>query len=114
MRRLGSLIGILALVLVGLSTSGGQRVRAQEATPAACPTTTEDENVALIHQLDTALDAGQDGSAFFAADYVIHLSSGQDVPGTSMTWRPDHLADYPNLTLTEDLVVAQDDLVAVH
>ena len=87
---------------------------AQEATPAACPTTTEEENAALISQLDAALDAGQDGSAFFADDVVIHLASGEDVPGASFSWRPDLLADYPNLTLKEDLVVAQDDLVAVH
>jgi predicted ester cyclase len=113
-RRLGSLIGILALLVVGLSTPGGQRVSAQEATPGACPTTTAEENAALITELDADLDAGQDGSDLFADDFVIHLASGEDIPGTSLNWRADRLADYPNLTVTQDLVVAQDDLVAIH
>jgi predicted ester cyclase len=107
---LSAIIGLFLVVAVSVQP----RAIAQEATPAACPTTTEEENVALITQLHEALDAGEDASSLFGAEHVIHVATGEDITNNSPTWLSDRLADYPDLTLTEDLAVAQDDLVAVY
>jgi predicted ester cyclase len=114
MRRLGTVISVLAILVLGLTTTVGRSTSAQEATPAACPTTTEEENVGLINQLHETLDAGEDTSSLFADEYVIHVPSGEDITSDSSTWLSDRLADYPDLTLTENLVAAQDDIVAVY
>jgi len=89
MRRLGSpSVGIVVLVL-GLLVSMGRSVGAQDATPAACPTTTAEENAALVSDLFAAVAAGEDVTSFYAAQHIVHTAAGQDLPNSAPTWFTD-------------------------
>jgi predicted ester cyclase len=114
MRRLGSpSVGIVVLVL-GLLVSMGRSVGAQDATPAACPTTTEEENAALVSDLFAAVAAGEDVTRFYPAQHIVHTAAGEDLPNTAPSWFMDRMAAYPDRSVTLEQVVAQDDRVAVY
>src|SRR5215213_10179962 len=114
MRRLVSPILVIAVLVLGLMAIMGRSVGAQDATPAACPTTTEDENATLVTHLFAAVAAGEDVTRFYAAKHIVHTAAGQDLPNTAPNWFTDRLAAYPDRTVALDQVVAQDDRVAVY
>jgi steroid delta-isomerase-like uncharacterized protein len=93
------------------------RVAAQEATPAAeCPATTPEENKALVTQWFDALGSGNaDAVAALAADDIIYHDASPEVAaetGGTEDWADSRQADYPDLTVTVDRVIAEGDLVA--
>jgi predicted ester cyclase len=96
-------LGVLAIV--------GQSALARDTTPSDCSTTTQEENAALITQLIETVDAGEDVAPFFAKEHVSHTSTGVDMPNNGPQWFSDRQADFPDLTVTSDLLVAQDSLV---
>src|SRR5215211_5240647 len=90
---------------------------AQEATPAAdCPATTPEENKALVERLCAALSGGtsDDVAELAAADIVYHDPSPREEAQTGGTeeWASDREQDYPDLQVTVERVIAEDDLVA--
>jgi predicted ester cyclase len=91
---------------------------AQDATPAgdeACPSTTGEENEAIVQQFYDALGgSGGDPVSLFADDYVHHDMSGEvyDEPGTTAEWVASRMADFPDMTVTVDQLVAEGDMVA--
>ena len=103
-------VALLSLVIPGQRTA----ISAQDATPAACPTTTEEENAALVTRLFAAVEAGEDLVPFYAAEHIVHTAAGEDLPNNSPSWFSDRLAAYPDRTVSLEQVVAQDDRVAVY
>jgi len=93
------------------------RVAAQEATPAAeCPATTPEENKALVTQWFDALGSGNaEGVAALAADDILYHDAAPEQPeqtGGAGDWADTRQADYPDLTVTVDRLIAEGDLVA--
>jgi steroid delta-isomerase-like uncharacterized protein len=89
----------------------------QEATPAAdCPATTLGENKELVHRWFAALSGGasDDVAELAAADIVYHDQSPRDELQTGGTeeWASDRGQDYPDLQVTVEQVIAEDDMVA--
>lgn len=111
---------VLAASLIGAVTMNRLApVSAQDATPAAeCPSTTPDENKAMVAEYQKALFSGGDVSAYLAPDFVYHDPSGEDVaePGNQDTesWADSRLEDFPDQTYSDDLVAADGDLVATY
>jgi hypothetical protein len=115
MRRTRVVICVVAVALLNVVALGPRSASgAREATPAACPATTEDENAALVTDLFAAVAAGEDVTPFYGAQHTVHTAAGQDLPNTAPSWFTDRLAAYPDRTVTLDQVVAQDDRVAVY
>ena len=90
---------------------------AQEATPAAdCPATTPEENKELVHRWFVALSGGTSGDLadLAAADIVYHDPSPREESQTGGTedWASDRTQDYPDLQVTVEQVIAEDDMVA--
>ena len=90
---------------------------AQEATPAAdCPATTPEENKELVHRWFAALSGGtsDDVADLAAADIVYHDPSPREESQTGGTeeWASDRAQDYPDLQVTVEQVIAEDDMVA--
>ena len=90
---------------------------AQEATPAAdCPATTPEENKELVHRWFAALSGGtsDDVADLAAADIVYHDPSPREESQTGGTedWASDRTQDYPDLQVTVEQVIAEDDMVA--
>ena len=90
---------------------------AQEATPAAdCPATTLEENKALVERWFAALSGGtsDDVADLAAADIVYHDPSPREESQTGGTeeWASDREQDYPDLQVTVEHVIAEDDMVA--
>jgi predicted ester cyclase len=107
-------VGILLVTLVGLRAAGPRSSVAQEATPAACPATTPDENARIVSELHAAVAAGADVTPFLAAEHTAHLPNGRvevsDVPG----WADEYQEDFANLSITVEQVIAQGDWVAAY
>jgi predicted ester cyclase len=114
MRRLVAPISVIAVLVLGLMAIAGRSVVAQDATPAACPTTTEDENAALVTDLFEAVAAGEDVTRFYPAQHIVHTATGEDQPNTAPSWFTERMAAYPDRTVSLEQVVAQDDRVAVY
>jgi steroid delta-isomerase-like uncharacterized protein len=92
---------------------------AQEATPAAdCPATTLEENKELVDRWFAALSGGtgDDVAELAAADIVYHDPSPRDASQTGGTeeWASDREQDYPDLQVTVEQVIAEDDMVATY
>ena len=90
---------------------------AQEATPAVdCPATTPEENKELVHRWFAALSGGtsDDVADLAAADIVYHDPSPREESQTGGTedWASDRTQDYPDLQVTVEQVIAEDDMVA--
>jgi hypothetical protein len=113
MRRTHVVVCVVAGALLNVMALGPRSASgAQEATPAACPATTEDENAAFITDLFAAVAAGEDVTPFYAAQHIVHTAAGEDRTNSSPSWFTDRLAAYPDRTVTLDQVVAQGDRVA--
>jgi predicted ester cyclase len=114
MRRHAALVSVVAMLFLGGMATAGGSAGAQDATPAACPTLTEEETATLFDQHYEALAAREDVSSYFAEEYVVHLSTGRDQQNGQPEWFRDRQADFPDMTLTPHVVIIQDDMVAVY
>src|SRR5215212_4719798 len=93
------------------------RGMAQEATPAAdCPATTPEENKPLVERWFAALSGGasEDVANLAASDIVYHDPSPREESqsGGTEEWVSDREQDYPDLQVTVEQVIAEDDMVA--
>ena len=88
---------------------------AQEATPAGteCPTTTTDENKALVSQFYEALGANDEApmTALMAADVEYHTPAEDRRPGSQGFFHGQR-ATFPEATVTVELLLAEGDTVA--
>jgi predicted ester cyclase len=114
MRSMSLLAGVLLVAIVSLSGLLLSSTMAQEATPAACPETTPEENAQHIIAYHDAVAASEDVSAFLGPEHTAHLPNGRvevnDVPG----WAMEYQEDWGNLSITVEQILAQDDLVAAY
>ena len=91
---------------------------AQEATPAGaeCPTTTVDENKALVSQLYEAIGANDEAAmaALMAADLEYYTPSKGDRTGNPEGFFQGQRANFPEATVTVDQLMAEGDMVAAY
>jgi predicted ester cyclase len=113
MRRPVALVSVTAVLVFGVLATVGRSALAQDATPAACPTTTEEENVALITQFYADVDADNDVAPYFAAEHTVHLQAGGVQENVGPAWFADRQADFPDLALINEVAIGDGDLVAV-
>ena len=126
MRRLVSPILVIAVLVLGLLAIVGRSVGAQDATPAACATTTEEENEALVRRffeevwvqgnLAPVTELVADDFANHPPGLATYLPSAQvPSPGRDTleaSVREFHM-DFPDLRIRiEDLVADEDTVVA--
>jgi steroid delta-isomerase-like uncharacterized protein len=105
-------VAIVAVFGVPLATP----VAAQDATPAACPTTTPEENEALARMYWAEAVWGKQGKIadVVAPNEIHHWGIGGDTTGFdafAQGWAHFNQA-FPDLTFTVDDIVAEGDLVA--
>jgi predicted ester cyclase len=119
MRR--TVLFILVLVATVLGTFLVVRLpatSAQEATPAGaeCPTTTVDENKALISQLYEAIGANDEAAmaALIAADLEYYTPSKGEREGSPEGFFQGQRENFPEATVTVDQLVAEGDIVAAY
>ena len=114
MRPMLLVVGLLLVALSSLVAVVPPSSVAQEATPAACPVTTPDENAQHIIAYHDAVAAGEDVSAFLGPEHTANLPNGRvevnDVPG----WAMEYQEDWADLAITAEQVIAQGDLVAAY
>jgi steroid delta-isomerase-like uncharacterized protein len=120
--RVALLLCAVAIVLLGSTIAIGQgRVAAQEATPAAspaadCPTTTEAENEEMARRYTEDRRADPDVNATLLADEVKrHRVRGDQIYTAEEAMEVDRAfgAAFPDLQVTVDQIVVEEDLVAV-
>jgi predicted ester cyclase len=91
---------------------------AQEATPAGaeCPTTTADENKALVSQLYEAIGANDEAAmaALMAADLEYYTPSKGEREGSPEGFFQGQRANFPEATVTVDQLMAEGDMVAAY
>src|SRR5215217_4780465 len=91
---------------------------AQESTPAGaeCPTTTADENKALISQLYGAIGANDEAAmaALMAADLEYYTPSKGEREGSPEGFFHGQRANFPEATVTVDQLMAEGDMVAAY
>ena len=119
-RRAAVAIGLV--IITGVTGSAGSlRARAQDATPAAetCPVTTPDENKALVQDYWETVYNGKDPqaiAAYLTENFVRNnVARPQDnQPGSADDVRriEENLADFPDLNVTIDDLIAEGDMVA--
>jgi predicted ester cyclase len=119
MRR--TVLFILVLVATVLGTFLVVRLpakSAQEATPAGaeCPTTTVDENKALVSQLFEAIGANDEAAmaALMAADLEYYTPSKGEREGSPEGVFQGQRANFPDVTVTVDQLMAEGDMVAAY
>ena len=119
MRR--TLLPILVLVAMFLGALLVVRLpatAAQEATPAgaACPTTTADENKALVSQLYEAIGANDEAAmaALMAAEVEYYTPAGDTRTGSPEGFFTGQRVNFPEATVTVDLLMAEGDMVAAY
>ena len=119
MRR--TLLPILVLVAMFLGALLVVRLpstSAQEATPAgsACPTTTADENKALVSQLYEAIGANDEAAmaALMAAEVEYYTPAGDTRTGSPEGFFTGQRVNFPEATVTVDLLMAEGDMVAAY
>lgn len=126
MRRASvSLVGVVAVVLISLALAGRQeRGDAQDASPAVgapdCPTTTPEENKGLARGYFEEVYNGRDPERVeaYLADGFVRNNPGRPQENEAgnaddIARVADNLADFPDLRLTvEDLVAEGDKVVA--
>ena len=91
---------------------------AQDATPAGteCPTTTVDENKALVSQLYEAISANDEAAmaALMAADLEYYTPSKGEREGSPEGFFQGQRANFPEATVTVDQLMAEGDMVAAY
>jgi predicted ester cyclase len=91
---------------------------AQEATPAGaeCPTTSADENKALVSQLYEAIGANDEAAmaALMDADVGHNTPAGDTRTGSPEEFFTGQRATFPEATVTVDLLMAEGDMVAAY
>ena len=91
---------------------------AQEATPAGaeCPTTTVDENKALISQLYEAIGANDEAAmaALMAADLEYYTPSKGEREGSPEGFFQGQRENFAEATVTVDQLMAEGDMVAAY
>ncbi|MDQ3695488.1 MAG: ester cyclase [Chloroflexota bacterium] len=91
---------------------------AQEATPAgaACPTTSADENKALVSQLYEAIGANDEAAmaALMAAEVEYYTPAKGNRTGSPEGFFTGQRVNFPEATVTVDLLVAEGDMVAAY
>jgi predicted ester cyclase len=119
MRR--TLLPVLVLVATFLGAFLVVRLpatAAQEATPAGgeCPTTTIDENKALVSQLYEAIGANDEAAmaALMAADLEYYTPSKGEREGSPEGFFQGQRANFPEATVTVDQLMAEGDMVAAY
>jgi len=119
MRR--TVLFILVLVATVLGTFLVVRLpakSAQEVTPAGaeCPTTTVDENKALVSQLFEAIGANDEAAmaALMAADLEYYTPSKGEREGSPEGVFQGQRANFPDVTVTVDQLMAEGDMVAAY
>jgi predicted ester cyclase len=115
MRRSMLPVVVLVAMMVGAFTVVHRPLTAaQEATPAGaeCPTTTVDENKALVSQLYETIDSGN--AAALAEELEYYTPSKGEREGSLADIFRGQQATFPDATVTIDLLVAEDDLVAAY
>lgn len=118
MRR--ALIGLMSFGLIATAVVGGRGVAAQDATPSACVTTTEEENIALATAYIEAVEA-MDLAAIddLLADDFVHNQDRYGQPDDPMSNADEHnLAVmfemiYPGSVTTLDHVIADGETIVV-
>ena len=121
LRAVSPVVVLVVALLSAMAFGGPPATAAQQATPAdgeECPTTTPEENEALVAQFYEAMFAGGDMSGLFTADHVHHEMSGEDVSeaegAAAESWASDRMEDFPDVSLSIDPIVAGDDMVAAY
>ena len=119
MRR--TLLPVLVLVATFLGAFLVGRLpatAAQEATPAGteCPTTSADENKALVSQLYAAIGANDEAAmaALMAAEVEYYTPSGDTRTGSPEGFFTGQRVNFPEATVTVDLLMAEGDMVAAY
>jgi predicted ester cyclase len=119
MRR--TMLPVLVIVATLLGPSALNRLPAsvaQEATPAgtACPTTTADENKALVSQLYEAIGANDEAAmaALMAAEVEYYTPARGTRTGSPEGFFTGQRANFPEATVTVDLLMAEGDMVAAY
>ena len=118
MRQVSVLLSVVVVVMLGSSILPSlPSATAQEATPPAdCPATTPEENKELVRRWFAAVSegSGEDVAALAADDIVYHDPSPQQDPETGgvAEWASERQQDYPDLQVSIEQLVAEDDLVA--
>ena len=115
MRPLAVIVALLGLVLTpGFSRDTAAR---QESTPAACPTTTEEENIAIARVWHEEVINQRNPAALqdILAPEVVHHAAG-GYPDTMTSGEvggmmDDFLVAFPDLHYAFDLWITQDDYV---
>ena len=119
MRRAVRPVLVLVAMLLGAFTVVYlPATAAQEATPAgaACPTTSVEENEALVSQLYDAINANDEPAmaALMAADLTHYTASRGERPGSPEEFFQGQREHFPDATVTVDLLVAERDMVAAY
>src|ERR671912_1765808 len=119
MRRTVLPVLVLVTMLLGVFAAGRlPATTAQEATPAGaeCPTTTVDENKALVSQLYEAIGANDEAAmaALMAAEVEYYTPSKGEREGSPEGFFQGQRANFPEATVTVDQLLAEGDMVAAY
>jgi predicted ester cyclase len=117
-RTLLPVLVLVAMLLGAFLVVHRPATAAQEATPAAaeCPTTTVDENKALISQLYEAIGANDEAAmaALMAAEVEYYTPSKGEREGSPEGFFQGQRANFPEATVTVDQLMAEGDMVAAY
>ncbi len=119
MRRTVLPVLVLVAMLLGVFAVGRlPATAAQEATPAGaeCPTTTVDENKALVSQLYEAIGANDEAAmaALMAADLEYYTPSKGEREGSPEGFFQGQRENFAEATVTVDQLMAEGDMVAAY
>ena len=117
-RTLLSILVLVATILGAFSVVRLPVTAAQEVTPAGaeCPTTTVDENKALISQLYEAIGANDEAAmaALMAEDLEYYTPSQGERTGSPEGFFQGQRANFPEATVAVDQLMAEGDMVAAY
>ena len=119
MRRTVLPVLVLVATILGVFAVGRlPATAAQEATPAGaeCPTTSVDENKALVSQLYEAIGANDEAAmaALMAAEVEYYTPSKGEREGSPEGFFQGQRANFPEATVTVDQLMAEGDMVAAY
>ena len=119
MRRIVLPVLVLVATILGAFAVGRlPATAAQEATPAGaeCPTTTVDENKALVSQLYEAIGANDEAAmaALMAEDLEYYTPSKGEREGSPEGFFQGQRENFAEATVTVDQLMAEGDMVAAY